>query len=61
LSQFVSLMMNTLVYICAKGICDRSCSFEIIDQKACRRYGDQDSSGEVCALQSYVSSGVTNK
>jgi hypothetical protein len=31
-------------YICAKGICDRSSSFEIIYQKACRSYGKQDSS-----------------
>jgi hypothetical protein len=31
------------LHICAKLFCDRSCIFEIIDQKACRSYGEQDS------------------
>jgi hypothetical protein len=35
---------HTGIHICAKGICDRSSSFEIIHQKACRSYGEQDSS-----------------
>jgi hypothetical protein len=30
--------------IYAKRICDRSSIFEIIDEKACRSYGEQDSS-----------------
>jgi hypothetical protein len=30
-------------HICAKRICDRSSRFEIIDQNACRSYGEQDS------------------
>jgi hypothetical protein len=28
-------------HICAKGICDRSSCFEIIQQKPCRSYGEQ--------------------
>jgi hypothetical protein len=32
------------LHICAKRICDRTSSFEIIDQKAYRSYGAQDSS-----------------
>jgi hypothetical protein len=35
---------QTGLHICAKRTCDRSCIFEIIDQKACRSYGEQDSS-----------------
>jgi hypothetical protein len=32
------------LHICAKRICDRSCICELIDQQACRSYGEQDSS-----------------
>jgi hypothetical protein len=35
---------QTGLHICAKRICDRTSYFEIIDQKACRSYGEQDSS-----------------
>jgi hypothetical protein len=40
---------QTGLQICAKLICDRWCSFEIIDQKACRSYGEQDST-KVCTF-----------
>jgi hypothetical protein len=35
---------QTCLYIRAKRICDRLRTFDIIDQKACRSYGEQDSS-----------------
>jgi hypothetical protein len=35
---------HTGLHICTKRICDRSSSFTIIHQKACRSYGEQDSS-----------------
>jgi hypothetical protein len=35
---------QTGLHICAKGIYDRSSGFEIIEQKACRSYDEQDSS-----------------
>jgi hypothetical protein len=35
---------ETGLHMCAKRIFDRSSSFEIIDQKACRSYGEQASS-----------------
>jgi hypothetical protein len=35
---------QTGLHICAKRICDWSSSFKIIYQKACRSYGEQDSS-----------------
>jgi hypothetical protein len=31
------------LHIYAKRICDRSSTFELIHQKACRSYGEQDS------------------
>jgi hypothetical protein len=34
---------QTGLHICAKQICDRSRTCDIIDQKACRSYGEQDS------------------
>jgi hypothetical protein len=34
----------TGLHICAKHMCDLSSSFNIIYQKACRSYGEQDSS-----------------
>jgi hypothetical protein len=33
----------TGLHICAKGICDRSSTFEIIEQNACRSYDEQHS------------------
>jgi hypothetical protein len=35
---------QTGLHICAKGMCERSSSFEIIDQNACRSYDEQDRS-----------------
>jgi hypothetical protein len=35
---------QTGLHICAKRICDWQSSFVIIEQKACRSYGEQDSS-----------------
>jgi hypothetical protein len=35
---------HTGLHICAKGFCDRSSSFEIIEKNACRCYDEQDSS-----------------
>jgi hypothetical protein len=35
---------QTGLHICAKQICDRPSCFDIIEQKACRSYGEQDSS-----------------
>jgi hypothetical protein len=35
---------QTCLHICAKRICDRLLTFDIIDQMACRSYGEQDSS-----------------
>jgi hypothetical protein len=34
---------QTCLHICAKRMCDRLCTVDIIDQKACRSYGEQDS------------------
>jgi hypothetical protein len=42
------------LHICAKRICDRLLTFDIIDQKACRSYGEQDSRS-VTKLQVYFS------
>jgi hypothetical protein len=41
---------QTGLHICAKKNCDRFRSFDIIDQKACRSYGEQDSS-DYCFFQ----------
>jgi hypothetical protein len=38
---------QTGLHICAKRIYDRSSSFKIIHQKACRSYGEHDSSKNV--------------
>jgi hypothetical protein len=42
------------VHICAKRICDLSSSFEMIPQKACSSYGEQDSSTFVNFYNYYI-------
>jgi hypothetical protein len=41
---------QTGLHICAKRICDRPRRYVIIEQKACRSYGEQDSSFELFEL-----------
>jgi hypothetical protein len=42
------------LHICTKLICDRSCSFESIDQKACRSYSKQYSSRDIARHLLYL-------
>jgi hypothetical protein len=51
---------QTGLHICAKRICDRLRTFDIIDQKACRSYGEQDSR-TLCVQMSYISSPQSEK
>jgi hypothetical protein len=42
---------QTGLHICATRICDRSRTFDIIDQNACRSYGEQDSNHVLNCIQ----------
>jgi hypothetical protein len=53
---------QTCLHICAKRICDRLHIFDIIDQNACRSYGEQDSICQVVidVQEDHTRSGLMN-